>query len=104
MAGLTTAWELSAGDWRAGLDSITVVQRGWRLGGKGASSRDPACEATPAPSLVTVIVGRVLVGCTFEVPSPLGNCWRRNLQSSLLRGHFVYRPLPAHSSSMKNPG
>ncbi len=39
MAGLTTAWELSRGDWRDRLDSITVYQRGWRLGGKGASSR-----------------------------------------------------------------
>jgi uncharacterized protein with NAD-binding domain and iron-sulfur cluster len=39
MAGLTTAWELSQGDWRRDLESITVVQRGWRLGGKGASSR-----------------------------------------------------------------
>jgi uncharacterized protein with NAD-binding domain and iron-sulfur cluster len=41
MAGLTTAWELSQGDWRRDLESITVVQRGWRLGGKGASSRGP---------------------------------------------------------------
>lgn len=41
MAGLTTAWELSSGDWREQLDSITVYQRGWRLGGKGASSRGP---------------------------------------------------------------
>lgn len=41
MAGLATAWELSAGDWRDRLDSITVYQRGWRLGGKGASSRGP---------------------------------------------------------------
>jgi uncharacterized protein with NAD-binding domain and iron-sulfur cluster len=41
MAGLTTAWELSSGDWRSGLESITVYQRGWRLGGKGASSRGP---------------------------------------------------------------
>jgi uncharacterized protein with NAD-binding domain and iron-sulfur cluster len=39
MAGLVTAWDLSAGDWRSRLDSITVYQRGWRLGGKGASSR-----------------------------------------------------------------
>jgi uncharacterized protein with NAD-binding domain and iron-sulfur cluster len=39
MAGLATAWELSSGDWRRRLDSITVYQRGWRLGGKGASSR-----------------------------------------------------------------
>jgi uncharacterized protein with NAD-binding domain and iron-sulfur cluster len=39
MAGLTAAWELSSGDWRERLESITVYQRGWRLGGKGASSR-----------------------------------------------------------------
>jgi len=39
MAGLTTAWELSSGSWRDRLDSITVYQRGWRLGGKGASGR-----------------------------------------------------------------
>jgi uncharacterized protein with NAD-binding domain and iron-sulfur cluster len=39
MAGLAAAWELSSGDWRERLESITVYQRGWRLGGKGASSR-----------------------------------------------------------------
>ena len=41
MAGLVTAWELSAGQWRDRFDAITVYQRGWRLGGKGASSRGP---------------------------------------------------------------
>ncbi len=41
LAGLVTAWELSQGDWRSRLESITVYQRGWRLGGKGASSRGP---------------------------------------------------------------
>ncbi|HKX65767.1 MAG TPA: FAD-dependent oxidoreductase [Intrasporangium sp.] len=41
MAGLVTAWELSSAGWRDRLDSITVYQRGWRLGGKGASSRGP---------------------------------------------------------------
>ena len=39
MGGLATAWELSSGEWRKHIDSITVYQRGWRLGGKGASSR-----------------------------------------------------------------
>src|SRR5690606_8906998 len=39
MAGLTAAWELSSGSRRARLDSIPVSQRGWRLGGKGASGR-----------------------------------------------------------------
>jgi uncharacterized protein with NAD-binding domain and iron-sulfur cluster len=41
MAALTAALELSEGDWRSRFDSITVYQRGWRLGGKGASSRGP---------------------------------------------------------------
>jgi uncharacterized protein with NAD-binding domain and iron-sulfur cluster len=39
MAGLSAAWRLSEGDWRDRFGSITVYQRGWRLGGKGASSR-----------------------------------------------------------------
>ena len=39
MAGLATAWRLSEPGWRDELESITVYQRGWRLGGKGASSR-----------------------------------------------------------------
>ncbi|WP_188791466.1 NAD(P)-binding protein [Ornithinimicrobium pekingense] len=39
MAGLTTAWELTSGAWRDRFESVTVYQRGWRLGGKGASSR-----------------------------------------------------------------
>lgn len=38
MAGLTAAWHLSGP--RSGQDlEVTVYQRGWRLGGKGASSR-----------------------------------------------------------------
>src|SRR5690606_23590440 len=39
MGGLATAWRLSSGPWRDRFESITVYQRGWRLGGKGASSR-----------------------------------------------------------------
>jgi uncharacterized protein with NAD-binding domain and iron-sulfur cluster len=39
MAGLSTAWALSRPGWRERFESITVVQRGWRLGGKGASGR-----------------------------------------------------------------
>lgn len=41
MAGLTAAWRLSEPGWRDRFESITVYQRGWRLGGKGASSRGP---------------------------------------------------------------
>ncbi len=39
MAGLSTAWRLSEPGWRDRFDSITIYQRGWRLGGKAASSR-----------------------------------------------------------------
>src|SRR6476646_2156904 len=39
MAGLTAAWRLSSPGWRDDLASITVYQRGGRLGGKGASGR-----------------------------------------------------------------
>lgn len=39
MAGLTAAWRLSEPGWRDRFESITVYQRGWRLGGKAASSR-----------------------------------------------------------------
>lgn len=39
MAGLSAAWRLSEGRWQDRFESITVYQRGHRLGGKGASSR-----------------------------------------------------------------
>lgn len=39
MAGLSAAWRLSEPGWQDRFDSITVYQRGWRLGGKAASSR-----------------------------------------------------------------
>jgi uncharacterized protein with NAD-binding domain and iron-sulfur cluster len=39
IAGLAAAWELSRPERRGTVGSITVYQRGWRLGGKGASSR-----------------------------------------------------------------
>ena len=41
MAGLSAAWRLSEPGWQDRFDAITVYQRGWRLGGKGASSRGP---------------------------------------------------------------
>lgn len=39
MGALATAFELTEGNWRDRFERITVYQRGWRLGGKGASSR-----------------------------------------------------------------
>ena len=39
VAGLAAAWRLSEPGWRERFESITVYERGWRLGGKAASSR-----------------------------------------------------------------
>ncbi|MCW2786936.1 MAG: hypothetical protein JWP74_3453 [Marmoricola sp.] len=39
MAGVTAAWRLSEPGWEREFESITIYQRGFRLGGKGASSR-----------------------------------------------------------------
>lgn len=39
IAGLSVAWELSKPRRQSQVESVTVYQRGWRLGGKGASSR-----------------------------------------------------------------
>ncbi len=39
MAGLAAAWALTDPRSASDIESVTVYQRGWRLGGKGASSR-----------------------------------------------------------------
>ena len=39
VAGLAAAWRLSEPGWQERFQSITVYERGWRLGGKAASSR-----------------------------------------------------------------
>ncbi|MGI8816510.1 MAG: FAD-dependent oxidoreductase [Pseudonocardia sp.] len=39
MAGLAAAWALTEPSSASEIESVTVYQRGWRLGGKGASSR-----------------------------------------------------------------
>lgn len=39
IAGISAAWELSKPDRQGQIESVTVYQRGWRLGGKGASGR-----------------------------------------------------------------
>ena len=41
VAGLAAAWRLSEPGWRHRFEAITVYERGWRLGGKAASSRGP---------------------------------------------------------------
>ena len=41
VAGLAAAWRLSEPGWRDRFEAITVYERGWRLGGKAASSRGP---------------------------------------------------------------
>ena len=58
MAGLSAAWRLSEPGWRDRFESITVYQRGWRLGrqgrlqprGRTAGSKNMACTSGSVPT------------------------------------------------------
>jgi uncharacterized protein with NAD-binding domain and iron-sulfur cluster len=76
IAALTTALELtSAPDWQSRYD-VTVYQMGWRLGGKGASSRNPAASGRIEEHGLHVWFGcydnafRLLRGCYDELRRP----------------------------------
>ena len=78
VASLSTALELtSAPDWQTRYD-ITVYQMGWRLGGKGASSRNPAAGGRIEEHGLHVWFGcydnafRLLRGCYEELRRPAG--------------------------------
>jgi hypothetical protein len=53
-----------------------------------SSSRDPACDTTPSPSAVTVIVGRVVVACTSKVPLHQIDMIPQQAQFPLVGRHF----------------
>jgi uncharacterized protein with NAD-binding domain and iron-sulfur cluster len=79
MASLATALELTAAaDWRSRLD-ITVYQTGWRLGGKGASSRNREVGDRVEEHGLHVWFGcyneafRLLRGCYEELQRPPGS-------------------------------
>ena len=79
IAALATALELtSAPDWRSRYD-ITVYQMGWRLGGKGASSRNPAAHGRIEEHGLHVWFGcydnafRLLRRCYEELHRPAGS-------------------------------
>src|SRR6185312_6507936 len=55
---------------------------------RSTSSRVPAYDATPAPSAVTVIFGRMVVGCTSKVPLHQVQLGPQQAQSRLVKGHF----------------
>ena len=81
MASLATALELTAApDWRSRLD-ITVYQTGWRLGGKAASSRNPAFGDRIEEHGLHVWFGcyneafRLLRGCYEELQRPPGSAF-----------------------------
>ena len=76
VASLSTALELtSTPDWQTRYD-ITVYQMGWRLGGKGASSRNPAASGRIEEHGLHVWFGcydhafRLLRGCYDELGRP----------------------------------
>ncbi|MDT7700258.1 MAG: hypothetical protein QOJ30_2583 [Pseudonocardiales bacterium] len=53
-----------------------------------ATSRDPACDTTPSPSVVAVIRGRVVVACTSKVLLYLEDLGPQQAQFPLVAGHF----------------
>ena len=79
IASLTTAVELtSAPDWASRYE-ITVYQMGWRLGGKGASSRNPSANGRIEEHGLHVWFGcydhafRMLRACYDELRRPAGS-------------------------------
>jgi len=79
MASLTTALELtSTPNWSSRYD-VTVYQMGWRLGGKGASSRNPSAYGRIEEHGLHVWFGcydhafRLLRGCYDELRRPAGS-------------------------------
>ena len=79
MASLSAALELtSTPDWSSRYE-ITVYQMGWRLGGKGASSRNPAANGRIEEHGLHVWFGcydhafRLLRGCYEELRRPAGS-------------------------------
>ena len=95
VAALSTALELtSTPDWQTRYD-ITVYQMGWRLGGKGASSRNPAVGGRIEEHGLHVWFGcydnafRLLRGCYDELlhktsPSNRGTLGRALLHNAKL--------------------
>jgi hypothetical protein len=53
-----------------------------------ASSRDPACDTTPCPSAVTVILRRAVVTCTSKVPLHQIDMSPQQAQFRLVARHF----------------
>ncbi len=81
------------GSWRArGLRSPASASSSWAVSvvrsATSASSRDPACDTTPSPSAVAVILGRVVVACTSKVPLYQVDLRPQQAQFPLVARHF----------------
>lgn len=63
---------------------------------KSANNREPACDTTPRPSAVTVILGRVAVAFTSKVPSLPGILVLQQAQFPVATGHF-HLSSPGHA-------
>ncbi len=81
------------------LDPVRALPVNLLRSARSASSRDPACDTTPAPSAVTVIFGRVVVACTSKVPFLPVVLDLRQAQFPLTEGHFR-SPTPGHADKI----
>ena len=91
IAGISAAWELSKPQNRGEVESVTVYQRGWRLGGKGASGR--GVHGRIEEHGLHVWLGyydnafRMMRECYAELDRP-----STDPGSPLLRWHDAFRP------------
>lgn len=77
IGALTAAFELTRPE-RGGAHQVTVYQQGWRLGGKGASARNPACNFRIEEHGLHLWMGcyenafRIIRDCYAELGRPAG--------------------------------
>lgn len=69
-----------------------------------ASRRAPACPTTPRSSALTVILERVPVAFTWQVPSVTGDQGLRQARSSQIRRHFLIFNHETRQPLTKGPG
>src|SRR5215218_9519847 len=97
------------GSWRAlGLRSPAKASASWAVSvvrsATSASSRDPACDTTPSPSVVAVILGRVVVACTSKVPLHQVDLSPQQAQFLLVARHFRLSGHGHADQLTKSPG
>lgn len=95
VGGMTVAHQLSRPGWQARFESITLYQRGWRLGGKGASGRNEAAGDRIEEHGLHIWLGfydnafRMMRECYAELDRPAGAKLRTTFEAFEKSSRFV---------------